>query len=614
MSELQRGTLPIADVDPSGVTTYDARDPDTSFPPIEPLRPPAGAPNVLVVLLDDVGFGASSAFGGPGAHADGGAAGRRRPASTRASTPRRCARRRGPRCCPGATTTRSGWAASPRSRRRRRATTRCGRTRARRWRRSCRLNGYATAQFGKCHEVPVWESSPAGPFDHWPTPAAGSSTSTGSSAARRTSGTRRCTRATRRSSRGARPRRATTSWPTWPTEAIAWMRQQKALTPDKPFFIYFAPGATHTPHHVPRSGPTSTRAGSTSGWDALREETFARQKELGVIPPDAELTERHDEIPAWDDIRRALQAGPGPPDGGLRRLPGVRRPPRRPAHRRARRARHPRRHARLLHHRRQRRLGRGHHRGHVQRDAPSRTAAPTSRPPSIVLEHIDELGTPTSYNHYAIGWAHAHVHAVPVDQAGRLALGRHPQRHDRALAGRIAGRGELRHQFSHVIDVAPTDPRARRAPGADHGARRHPEADARHRAWPTPSTTRPPPERHETQYFEMLCNRGIYHKGWTRGDQAPHARGTSATSRSPSTTTSGSSTTAPTDWTQAHDLAAEHPDKLAELQRLFLIEAARYNVLPLDDRQAERIQPEIAGRPDARPGRRRRCSIRACAA
>ena len=132
---LQRVVLPIPDAPPVGLTTYDAKDPDIAFPPIEPLRPPEGAPNVLIILLDDVGFGASSAFGGPMQHPDCGTAGGGRPASTPGSTPRRCARRRDRHSSPGGTTTRSGWATSPSWQAARQATRRSAPTPARRSRR-----------------------------------------------------------------------------------------------------------------------------------------------------------------------------------------------------------------------------------------------------------------------------------------------------------------------------------------------------------------------------------------------------------------------------------------------------------------------------------------------
>ena len=134
-----------------------------------------------------------------------------------------------------------------------------------------KLNGYSTAQFGKCHEVPVWQSSPIGPFDAWPSGGGGFETSTASSAARTTSRTRRSTTAPRRSSRRRRRRRATTSPRTSPTTRSSWIRTQKALCPDKPFFVYFAPGATHAPHHVPQEWADKYAGQFADGWDAQRE-------------------------------------------------------------------------------------------------------------------------------------------------------------------------------------------------------------------------------------------------------------------------------------------------------------------------------------------------------
>ena len=164
--------------------------------------------------------------------------------------------------------------------------------------------------------------------------------------------------------------------------AITWVRQQKSLMPDKPFFMYFAPGATHAPHHVPKEWIDKYKGKFAHGWDKQREITFARQKELGVIPADAELTERHDGDPGLGRHGPGAQAGPGAPDGDLRRLHGTHRPSRRPAPRRDRRSRHHRRHADLLDHRRQRRLGRRHAAGHVQRDDQLQRHGRRSRRPS----------------------------------------------------------------------------------------------------------------------------------------------------------------------------------------------------------------------------------------
>ena len=223
-------------------------------------------------------------------------------------------------------------------------------------------------------------------------------------------------------------------------KAIKWVRQQKALMPDKPFFAYFAPGATHAPHHVTPEWADKYKGAFDDGWDALRERTFARQKELGVIPADAELTARHDGDPGLGRHAGGAQAGPAPPDGDLRGLPRVRRPPRGAAARRRGGPGRPRQHARLLHHRRQRRLRRGHAERHLQRDDQLQRrrgtrdagvhdrAARRLRRPGLLQPLRGRLGA-------------RDVRAVPVDEAGRLALGRHEERHDRPLAGRDQGAG-----------------------------------------------------------------------------------------------------------------------------------------------------------------------------
>ena len=222
-----------------------------------------------------------------------------------------------------------------------------------------KLNGYATAQFGKCHEVPVWETSPMGPFDNWPSGGGGFEHFYGFIGGE----TNQYAPALYRDTVPVEPDRTPEEGYHFTEDmtdhAIDWVRQQKALMPDKPFFAYYAPGATHAPHHVPTEWSDKYRGKFDQGWDRLREETIARQKALGVVPQDAVLTARPDEIPGLGRDARRPQAGARPPDGGLRRLPRAHRPPHRPAGRRAGRAGDPRRHPHLRDHRRQRRLGRG---------------------------------------------------------------------------------------------------------------------------------------------------------------------------------------------------------------------------------------------------------------
>ena len=168
------------------------------------------------------------------------------------------------------------------------------------------LNGYSTAQFGKCHEVPVWQTSPMGPFDSWPT-RSGFEYFYGFIGGETNQYYPALYEGTTPIEPPATPEEGYHFTEDMTDKAIGWVRQQKALMPDKPFFIYYAPGATHAPHQVPEEWADRHRGRFAAGWDVLREETFARQKELGVIPADAELTPRHEEIPAYEDMPEELK-------------------------------------------------------------------------------------------------------------------------------------------------------------------------------------------------------------------------------------------------------------------------------------------------------------------
>ena len=263
--------------------TYDAKDPDTAFPPIEPLLPPAGAPNVLVVLLDDVGYGAGSAFGGPAQHADRGAIAERRahlqpvPHDRAVRTdPRRTAQRAQPPLGrdghdhrdrdlgPGLSGLRPNTKAAL-------ATT-------------LKLNGYSTAQFGKCHEVPPWQTSPVGPFDAWPTGGGGFEHFYGFIGGENNQYYPALYEGTAPIEPEKTPEEGYHLTEDLADHAIDWVRTQKALAPDKPFFVYFAPGATHAPHHVPLEWADKYAGQFAGGWDAQREAIFARQKQRGVVP------------------------------------------------------------------------------------------------------------------------------------------------------------------------------------------------------------------------------------------------------------------------------------------------------------------------------------------
>jgi arylsulfatase len=589
---VQREVLPIPDRSPVNLTTYDAKDPDTSFPPIKPLRPPEGAPNVLVVLLDDVGFGAAGTFGGPANTPTMDRLAENGLRYTRFHTTSLCAPTRAAllsgrnhhtvgmgvigelaTSAPGYSSMRPNTCAPLAE--------------------VLKLNGYSTAQFGKCHEVPVWESSPLGPFDSWPAAGGGFEYFYGFIGGE----TNQYAPALYAGMTPVEPEKT-------PEEgyhltedltdrAIDWIRQQKALMPDKPFFVYFAPGATHAPHHVPPEWSAKYRGRFDQGWDVLREEILARQKELGVVPTDAELTARPAEIPAWADMPEELKSV-------LARQMEV--------------------YAGFLEHT-------DYHVGRLLdavadldllddtlvfamigdngasaegtingtfNELISMNGAGALETPEFMASRIDAFGTPSAYNHFAVGWAHAMD--APYQWTKQVASHWGGTRNGTIVhwPGRISARGETRHQFHHVIDVAPTvlEVAGLPEPTFVHGVEQRPlegvsmtytfeDADA--------------VDRHETQYFEMFGNRGIYHRGWSAVTR--HSTPWMFGAALPSFEDDVWELYAPDDWTQANDVAAEHPDVLHRLQQLFLLEASKYNVFPLDDRRIERFNPELAGRP-----------------
>jgi arylsulfatase len=590
----ERTVLPIPDKPYTGPLTYDAKDPETKFPPIRQLRPPSGAPNVLLILLDDAGFGSASAFGGPC----------QTPAAERlASTGLKYNRFHSTALCSptrqalltgrnhhmvgmgGITEIATGApgynsvlpnTAAPLAK-------------------TLKLNGYATAQFGKCHEVPVWETSSAGPFNAWPTGGGGFEYFYGFIGGEANQwyptlyeGTTPV-RLTRTPEQGYHLVEDMTD------KAAAWIGQQKSLMPDKPFFVYFAPGATHAPHHVPKEWADKYKGKFDAGWDKVREETFARQKKLGVIPADCDLTARHKEIPAWDEMPEKLKPV-------LRREMEV--------------------YAGYLEYV-------DYHIGRlldsieklgIQDDTLvfyimgdngasaegtlngtfnemiNFNGGEALETPEFLMERIDKLGGPESYNHYAVGWAHAMN--APYQWTKQVASHWGGTRNGLIVRWPkgIKAKGELRTQFHHVIDVAPTilEIAGLPQPLAVEGVQQIPiEGVSMRYSFDDPKAA----EQRETQYFEMFGNRGIYHRGWT-----------AVTRHKTPWILIGEKTPAfdddvwelyntNTDWTQAHDVSKKYPEKLHELQRLWLIEATRHNVLPLDDRIAQRLNPDSAGRP-----------------
>src|SRR5918912_1431328 len=298
---LPREILPMPDREPPGPPAFDARDPEATYAPIEQLRPPAGAPNVVVILLDDAGFGSTSAFGGPCRTPTFERLAAQGLRYTRFHTTAMCSPTRqalltgrnhhsvGMGAVADMATAAPGYTS-----RRPNTTATIAET--------LRLNGYSTAQFGKCHEVPVWETSPMGPFDRWPTGTNGFEYFYGFIGGETSQFYPSLTEGTTPVLPDRTPEEGYHLTDDLATKALRWLGQQRALAPDRPFFLYFAPGATHAPLHVPADWLDRYKGEFDMGWDAVREQTFARQKALGVIPPNAELTPRHEGIPAWDEV------------------------------------------------------------------------------------------------------------------------------------------------------------------------------------------------------------------------------------------------------------------------------------------------------------------------
>jgi arylsulfatase A-like enzyme len=592
-AKIQRSILPIPDRPYVGLVTYDAKDPSTKYPPIEPLRPPEGAPNVLVVLLDDVGFGASSAFGGPCETpnfeklANGGLR-YNRFHTTALCAPTRAAllTGRNHHSVGMGSITEVATSAPGNSSLRPNSKAPLAQT--------LTLNGYSTAQFGKCHEVPVWQTSPVGPFDMWPT-GSGFEHFYGFIGGEDNQWYPALYEGTTAVEPPKTPEEGYHLTEDLVDRAVTWVRTQKALAPDKPFFMYFAPGAAHAPHHVPKDWIEKYKGKFAHGWDKQRELTFARQKELGVIPADAELTKRHKEIPAWDDMPEELK----------------------PVLEREMEC-----YAGFLSHT-DHHIGRlfdaigdlgaledtliyviigdngasaeGTHQGTFN-EMINFNAMPELETPEFLLERLDKFGGTESYNHYAVGWAWAMD--TPFQWTKQVASHWGGTRNGTIVhwPQRIKATGELRSQFCHVIDIAPTVLEAAGIPEPTmvNGVTQHPiEGTSMLYSFDAPQAA----ERHDLQYFEMFGNRGVYFQGWSAvtKHRTPWELGAvklPAFDDDVWELYDGSK-----DYSQARNLVQENPERLHELQRLWLIEATKYNVIPLDDRSAERTNPDIAGRP-----------------
>ena len=578
----------------TGVAHELATDSTPVRPGIE--RAPAGAPNVVVVLLDDVGFGALGTFGGPvptPALDKVAAEGLRYNQfhTTGLCSPTRAAlltgRNHHSAHMGGISEIAYGFpgydGVIPRS--------------AATIAEILRLNGYSTAMFGKAHVTPMWEMSPAGPFDRWPTGL----------------GFERFYGFLGGEASQWEPALYDQTTPVEPhvgrddyhltedlvEKAIQWMRQQKVSAPDKPFFLYFSPGACHAPHHVWPEWIEKFRGRFDAGWDQLREEILARQLELGVVPEGTLLTPRPEQLPAWEDYDDRYKPV------ALRLMECF---------------------AGFLAHT-DAQIGRliagieeleqwentlfvyvtGDNGSSAEGTLHGAWSAPSFQngfpeDPEWLLAHIDDIGSARCENHFNAAWAWALD--APFQWTKQVASHFGATRNGVAISWPegIRARGELRSQFHHVIDLVPTilEVAGISEPHSVNGVEQRPIEGVSMRYSFDDSAA---PSARSTQYFEILGNRAMYHDGWIAccfHGRVPWIRSAALPFGDVERWELYRITD---DFSQAIDISAEHPEKLAELRALFDREARRFDVYPLSDQTVLRALPH--NRPSLVEGRTR---------
>ena len=567
-----------------------------SDPPQFPqmVRPPAGAPNIVIILIDDVGYGQFGTFGGqtPTPGLDKLAAeGLRytRFHTTALCSPTRAAMLTGRNHHSASTgviteaaTGYDGYTGMiPRS--------------AGTVAEVLRQYGYATSWFGKNHNTPDWETSLNGPFDHWPS-GLGFDYFYGFMGGDIDQWQPTLYENHNLVPASTDPKYILTTDLT--NHAIQWLRRMRSIDQSKPYFLYMAPGATHAPHHVSADWIAKFKGQFDQGWDVYRQQTLDRQKRLGVVPANTELTERPASLPAWESLSpdqrrlfarmmevfaaftaqtdyemgRLLDAVRSQPDadntlifyiagdngasaeGGLVGLLNE---------------------------------------NSFFNGVPEELAAN--------LKAIDEIGGPKHFNHFPAGWAHAMN--TPFQWTKQIASHLGGVRNPLVVSwpSHIKDRGGVRAQFGHVIDIAPTIYEAVgiQPPTQLNGAAQQP-IEGVSMAYTFDSAQAV--GRHRTQYFEMFINRGIYSDGWWAASRAGTPWESSPAPFNPDTLR-WELYHLDEDFSQAHDLAATEPARLTQMRELWWAQAARYNVLPLDPRKVERLNAELQGRPSPTAGR-----------
>ncbi len=588
---LDRTVLPVEAPRRPVYTELDVRK--VKPPPHFRVDAPAGAPNVLIVLLDDVGFATASTFGGPVATptldrlAKGGLS-YNHFHTTALCSPTRAALKSGRNHhmanmgfitematgFPGNTGQIPASVAPVAE--------------------MLRLNGYSTGAFGKWHETAAWETSVSGPFNRWPT-RQGFDKFYGFIGGETNQWAPYIFDGVTPVELSGDPKYHFLTDMT--DKATAWMRYQKAITPEKPFFMYYAPGATHAPHHVPADRIARWKGKFDQGWDKLREESLARQLALGVVPPGTKLAPKPAAIKDWaalSDDERKLFAHQAEVYAAFMEMADDEV-------------------GRLI--RTIEDLGvlddtlvfyvvgdngssaEGGENGMFNEytyfnGVPERV--------EDMLKVLDRWGGPMTYPHMAAGWAVAFD--TPFTWTKQVASNFGGTRNGLVVhwPKGMKARGELRTQFSHVVDVAPTILEAAKLP-EPRMVNGVPQVPMDGKSLVYTFDAAKAPERHTTQYFEIAGNRAIYHDGWFAGTihRAPWER----TPRVPLLEDVWELYDVRNDFSLVNDLAAAKPEKLKELQALFLKEAERNHVLPIDDRTMERTIASAVDRPDLMAGR-----------
>lgn len=572
--------------------TYEDSDPPR-FPKV--VRPPKGAPNVLLILLDDAGFGQFSAFGGgvPSPNIEKLAA--QGLSYTRFHTTALCSPTRaalitgrdhhvaGTGVITELATGYDGYTGIiPKS--------------AGTVAEILRQNGYATAWLGKNHNTPAWETSEVGPFDHWPG-GLGFDYFYGFNSGDTSQFEPVLFENHNRVPRSTDPNYHLTN--DLADHAISWMQREKAIDPDRPFFLYVAPGATHAPHMVAKEWIDKFKGQFDAGWDRYREMTLERQRKLGLVPPNAKLTSRSESLPAWDSLNadqkrlyarmmevfagfgahtdhemgRVLDAARALPDADNTLTIYI--------------------------------LGDNGASAEGGFDGIANEIAAFNgvfEPIAGPLKIIDELGGPKHYNHFPAGWAHAMD--TPFQWTKQIASHFGGTRNPMVISwpAKIKEKG-VRTQFHHVMDIMPTILEAAgiQAPDSLNGIKQKPIEGV---SMIYSFNDAKAPDRRKSQIFELVANRGMYQDGWMASSMAYLPWAATRTGYDPDKA-KWELYNIDQDFSQAEDLAAKNPDKLKSMVDLWWAEAARHDVLPLDWRSVERLSEQITGRPSLAEGRKR---------